>query len=275
MEGHRRQGAAGAGGAALGPGSLVYLPTPKSLAAATGLDPEQVPRPCAAWLTDQPASSGLGSDPRALGKRPVPEGRSTAPWHHGGGQALPVPPPSGTHESHTEAATVPWTPGPRPPAAQPGSTPHMRLAPGGSASGLGSDVPAGTPMTTPPRARPGPPDPGGGLVPGSEPRAAGCLTPLRGWPRREDPRTLRGNRGRRAGTAARGASPVSALEPRPLSPVRWGIAARSSRLPCPGPRARSAVRLASHPRSCLHCPPRLGCAAPALGWPGPGPGGRD
>lgn len=201
MEGRHRQGAAGAGGAALGPGSLVYLPTPKSLAAASGLDPEQVPRPCAAWLTDQPASSGLGSDPRALGKRPVPEGRSTAPRHHGGGQALPVPPPSGTRESHTEAATVPWTPGPRPPTAQPGSTSRMRLAPGGSASGLGSDVPAGTPMTTPPRARPGPPDPGGGLVPGSEPRAAGCLTPGAGLAGR--------TRGRSAATEA------AALGPRP------------------------------------------------------------
>lgn len=86
--------------------------------------------------------------------------------------------------------------------------------------------------------------------PGARLRATRRRVPdARGRPRREDPRTLRGNRGRRAGPAARGASPVSALEPRPLSPVRWGIAARSSRLPCPGPGARSEVRLASHPEA--------------------------
>lgn len=271
MEGHRRQGAAGAGGAALGPGSLVYLPTPKSLGAATGLDPEQVPRPCAAWLTDQPASSGLGSDPRALGKRPVPEGRSTAPrgwpgpacpsseWH-------PQVPHRGRHGALDTRVTpahgtarldAPRAAGPRwlcfwPRLRCPRRDAHDHASE--------SETRAARPRRWP----------------GARLRATRRRVPdARGWPRREDPRTLRGNRGRRAGTAARGASPVSALEPRPLSPVRWGIAARSSRLPCPGPGARSEVRLASHPRSCLHCPPRLGCAAPALGWPGPGPGGRD
>lgn len=174
---------------------------------------------------------------------------------------------------------MPWTRRPRPPTARPGSTPRVQQAPR-----LSSDVPSGTPPTTPPRARPGLPDPGVAWCPAQAGSEDGAPMPEAGLARRTRPSSTEPPWQQRQVTVL-GPQPAGRAPCRPWSHVLCPPAtdgeSRHGAVACPaldpGPVQRCGWLCT--PGSGLRCPPspsrpcRLGKGPPPipepLPWPGP------